>query len=294
MANFEAQTVSVPKLAVQQLVMNNRGCRDEDVTLDIPSFDSNRDDFEEWIELFENAVSLAANAGEQDNLAPLYRKWLPLMLDSAARAALKQATSAEWNDLKEEMVELLVDPQEKAKWQAKQITIKWDGRESIHALASRVKRAVDKYERGMPEEFKEREYYQRFKNAFKKPMRKFIAYGCAEGDRTIETAKEVALRYHIANYEDDDDEVRDVDQNKGQSNAFASSTFHPDRITGIEDQLAAISIQLEKLVDHQKMQDWRLLNLERRMGDLEEEVYGRDRPQSGWDYAPNPGDYSQY
>ena len=226
--------------------------------IDIADFNSHEDEFEEWVELFESAVMLSTNERDAAALPLLYRQWLPLKLDRAARAALKQATSNDWKDLKDEMVDLLVDPQEKAKWQAKKTTIRWDGKESIHSLASRIKRAVDKYERGMPEEFKEREYYQRFKNAFKSPMRKFISCNCTEDNRTIEAAKEVALRYHIAGYEDND-----VPEDEPET--FSSCTHHSDRVTGIERMIAKIQFQISDIEITMRNHDARLCKLEHDM-----------------------------
>ena len=58
--------------------------------IDVPTFNSLNDDFEEWVELFEKAVMLATNVRDDAGLHYLYKQWLPLKLDSAARAALKQ------------------------------------------------------------------------------------------------------------------------------------------------------------------------------------------------------------
>ena len=122
------------------------------------------------MELFEKAVKLATNVRDDATLHYLYKEWLPLKLDNAAHAILDQAAKTEWPQLKDELIGLLVDPQEKYKWQAKLTTIKWDGKESFHTLASRVKRAVDKFDKDMPDKFKKREYFFWFCATFKKLM----------------------------------------------------------------------------------------------------------------------------
>ena len=58
----------------------------------IDSYDSRKDDFNEWVERFENAVEMATNAQSQASLHKFYKKWLPLRMDRAARAVLKQTT----------------------------------------------------------------------------------------------------------------------------------------------------------------------------------------------------------
>ena len=262
--------------------------------INVPSFDSLSDDFEEWVELFEKAVMLATNVRDDDSLHFLYKEWLPLKLDSSARAMFKQVAGRAWPELKAQLILLLVDPQEQARWQAKKITIKWDGKESFHNLASRVKRAVDKYERGMPDDFKAREYYQRFKNAFKKPMRKAIAYGCPEGARTIEEAKAVALRYHIASTEDDDN--GDSAANDGKSMVFAAGSFHPDRATGIENSLARITTQLENISVSLRGYEARFRSIEDRLTALECRGGYQDRDDyDDWDnYQDHNDDWDDY
>ena len=172
--------------------------------LNIDKFQSNVDDIEIFLEFFKNSVELATGVEDPARKGYLCRRWLPLKLDDAALATFKQAHKTDWQELKEELIGLLVDPQEKYKWQAKLTTIKWDGKESFHTLASRVKRAVNKFDKEMPQEFKDREYFFRFRAAFKKPMRRFIDMGCPANKRTIDHAKEVALRYQLTLCDEDE------------------------------------------------------------------------------------------
>ena len=229
-------------------------------SINIKDFKADTDDFEEWVELFEKAVKLATNVRDEATLHYLYIEWLPLKLDSAALAIHRQATKVRWPELKDELIGLLVDPQEKYKWQAKLTTIKWDGKESFHTLASRVKAAVNKYDKEMPVEFKDREYFFRFRAAFKKPMRRFIDMGCPADKRNIDAAKEVALRYQLTTVDDDDDGADDKDALK--SVAFAGANLHADRATGIETALAGITTQFENLNVTLRTFDERLASLE--------------------------------
>ena len=248
--------------------------------VNVPTFDSLKDDFEEWVVLFEKSVMLATNAREEATLHFLYKEWLLLKLDKAARATHAKVAALDWPELKAELARLLVDPQEKARWQAKKTTIKWDGKESFHSLASQVKRAVDKYERGMPDEFKQREYYQRFKNAFKKSMRRIIAVNCPETDRTIDKAVEIALRYHIALTEDDDDGDGDADD---KAVSFAAGAFQPDRATGLENAIAKMTTQLENMSVTLQGHDVRFRSLEDRLTAME-----RGNPLGGQDSYRDP------
>ena len=248
-------------------------------SINVPMFDSVEDDFEEWVELFEKAVSLATNVRDAATLNPLYKDWLMLKLDGSARAVYKQNKDLAWPALKAALTTNLVDPQERARWQAKKTTIKWDGKETFHHLASRVRRAVDKYECGMPDEFKAREYFQRFKNAFKKPMRRTIAVNCAEGDRTIENAVEVALRYHIALTEDDED---GTDGDDGKAENFAAGAFQQDRTTRIENAITEMTAQIENLSVSLRDREARFCSIEDRLSTIEQRRRYRDYDDDDW------------
>ena len=253
-------------------------------SINVKDFKSDVDDFEEWVELFEKAVKLATNVRDEPTLHYLFKEWLPLKLDNAAHALLKQATKVQWPALKDELIGLLVDPQEKYKWQAKLTTIKWDGKESFHTLAARVIVAVNKYDKEMPDEFKKREYYFRFRAAFKKPMRRFIDMGCPADTRNIEAAKEVALRYQLTTVDDDGD---GDEKDALKSVAFASANLHADRATGLETALAGITTQLENLSVTMRTYDERLASLEadRRGASGSQGGYrGRDSSRGSYGY----------
>ena len=248
--------------------------------INIDKFQSNVDDIETFLELFENSVELATGVEDEARKGHLCKRWLPLKLDDAALATYKQATSTSWKDLKEELIGLLVDPQEKYKWQAKLTTIKWDGKESFHTLASRVKRAVDKFDKDMPQEFKDREYFFRFRAAFKKPMRRFIDMGCPANKRNLDHAKEVALRYQLTLCDEDDGAAGGNDHDPMRAVGFAGAVLHEDRATGIEAALTGMTTQLENLAVTLKSFDDRLRIVENR--DVRQSDYrGRNNSRDG-------------
>ena len=225
-------------------------------SINVKDFDSTKDDFEEWIILFEKAVKLATGAtGDRQEI--LYKEWLPLKLDAHARGLHRDIDEiATWAHTKNALASSLIDPQEKCRWQEKLVTVTWDGKENIQALANRVKRSVDKYNRDMPRVYKEREYFDRFLAAFKKPMRKFIKLGCPLDDRTLDTALEAAQRYQLAHA---DELGADEAEGEAKSVTFASGNFNPDRATSLETCMAGISTQLEGLAvtvrkSHEKTQ----------------------------------------
>ena len=230
-------------------------------SISVNRFKSGVDDFEDWVDLFEKAVKLATNARDGKQLAYLYKEWLPLKLDAPALAAWKQVTETSWKKIKEKLMTLLVDPQEKYRWDAKLFTIKWDEKESLHSLATRVARAVNKYDKDMPEEYKKRECFFRFRATFKRPWRKAIDLGCRADERTIENAKEVTLRYQLSFADEDGDYRKPEDSD--QPTVYASASYHIDRATSsIESSLAAITAQLDDISVTLRSQDERLAILE--------------------------------
>ena len=212
--------------------------------INVKDFDSKNDDFEKWVKLFEIAVKLATNAvGDRRQI--LYKEWLPLKLDDHARGLHETIDEqSTWEEIKNQLATDLIDPQEQAKWQDGIITVKWDGTESILSLANQVKRLVDKYERDMPRQYKEREYFDRFLAAFKKPMRRFIKMACPTDDRSLDTAMEAAQRYQLAHADGDTDERGTGSQ---KSVSFNAGILHADRATSVEKSMAEISTQLENL-----------------------------------------------
>ena len=221
-------------------------------------FDSTKHDFERWVSKFEKAVMLAANLREEDGAAleRLYKQWLPLKLDETATSHLDNIGAAvAWNEVKRQLADLLIDPHEKMRWRSRQWTIKWDGKESIHMLATRVTRAVDRYDRHLPADVREQEYFNRFRSAFKsRAFMRVIDMNCPEGHQTIEEAKDAIMRYQLASADDEGADAGDP----YKAVAFAGASLQPDRATSLESSIAAIGTKIEDLAISMRSMDDRL------------------------------------
>ena len=195
---------------------NNVAAQMERATSSIPveTFNSDRDDFTEWVGLFEDAVRLATGATEARRLLVLFRQWLPIKLDARARVVFSNCTKQDWAELKTEFRDLLIDPQERYNWQARRTTIVWDKKESFHSLATRVKRAVKLYDQ---ETVWEEQYFFRFRAALPKHYRRTIDLGCDEDNRTIDEAKKIALRLQMALADGEDEETAMATATSGRS-----------------------------------------------------------------------------
>ena len=229
-------------------------------TLDIKPFRHGTDDFEEWSDLLESAITLATNA-TGDNHSALCKKWLPLKLDSPSRAIFKQSNrEADWADLKAQLTSLLIDPQEKYKWQAKRTTVKWDGKESFHALASRIITKVAQFDGEMNDALKQKEYFFRFREALPKEYQNAIDMACGADDRNLDTAKDIAQRTKM---------ILDSDE---KSVSFAGAKFDENRTSSLELALSKIDTKLESLDSSInakfKSQDDRISKLENSMDEM--------------------------
>ena len=212
-------------------------------SIPVDTFKFNVDDFDEWIDMFENAVILATNVTEEERKKDCFKRWLPLKLDAQARSIYGNCKKTAWDDLKSEFKQLLVDPQERYNWRAGHSNIVWDGKESFHALGTRVKRKVDKYEdaRG-----REQEYFFQFRKALPKNYRKAIDLG--SGTETLEEAKRIAFRVQMADADKDDSDPVTDDQagslQPGKSVSFTGASMSDDRLKSIELSLQGLTVQV--------------------------------------------------
>ena len=212
--------------------------------ISIADFNSNKDDFDEWIELFEASVELATNPQTNDRKHALFLKWLTIKLDPPARAVLKQitpgtayATAGGVKGVKDQLSELLIDEHEVYKWQAHKLKLTWDQKESFQELATRVKRAVDKYEKDLDATSREKAYFFRFREALPKQYRNCIDVSCVKTERTLENAKEIALRVQLTQDEDAD---------------LTGAAMADDRIHGLELKVAELGTKMDNLSLSQK------------------------------------------
>ena len=252
-------------------------------TIDIEKYKHGSDDFDEWVVMLETAITLATNATGADH-SRLCKSWLPLKLDGASRAIYKQAnTDAEWDALKDELSKLLVDPQEAYRWQAKRSTLKWDGKESFHTLASRIITAVAKYDGNLPEEYKQKEYFFRFREALDEVYQNAIDMACGPNDRNLTFVKDIAQR------------TRTMLENKSKnveakSVTFASASLEENRTSSLELALSRIDSKLDSvcsgLESKFKAQDdkytKRFDSIEKRFDNMEAYVFGNSSQNRPW------------
>ena len=242
--------------------------------INVKDFDSEKDEFERWIIRFEKAVKLATNMRDGD--APLhntYKDWLPLKLDEDALSHLENLDIEvlDWNTLKERLAELLIDPGERLRWQTHQTTIKWDGKEPLHMLATRIIRGVNKYHKTYPQEVKEAEYFARFRNAFDPSLMCIIDMNCPAGSQTIDIARDALTRFHLT------PKKPVAEGDSYQSFVSPGAPSPPDAVPSLESSLATITEQMGNIALNMRtmrrdMED-RFQDIEDRLQALEEAQY---------------------
>ena len=194
------------------------------------NFRSGIDDPADWFEIYESALVVATGVTDALRKLFLLKTWLPLKLDARARDVYKNCTKTTWEELKAEFIGLLIDPQEKYRWRAGQNPIVWDGVESFHALASRVRSAVKKHEK--PANWED-EFFNKFRGALPHNFRKAIDLGCDEDELTIDNAKKCALRLQTA-LADKEKDGSAAEKSVAFSGAAMSDDRDRDRLKGLE------------------------------------------------------------
>ena len=219
--------------------------------LPLDKFVSGTDDFDEWIERFETSVALATNAQSEARKNVLYLQWLPLWIDEPARAVLRQIppgtvyqTANDVKGVKALLKDLLLDPNEVYQWRAMKKKITWDGKEDFQVLATRVIRAVDKYEKDLDQNARNNSYFFRFREALPKVYKDSIDVSLNKDERTIENAKELATR------------VRGTQPNHEvsfEAAAMADSSMFDNRVRGLELQVSELGTKILRSITLRKL-----------------------------------------
>ena len=216
----------------------------EEAATDIPVDPYSADlDFDEWVETFETAVEVATNPADDARKHALCKKWLPIKLDNATRKIYHNCDTADavtWGELKTELKRLLVSPEEKYNWRSGRLQVTWDGKESFHALGTRVTRAVDKFE----DTPRPSDYFHSFRKALPGPYQQAIDWGA--NAETLDEAKRHAFKYQtvLAGRKDDDSAREATSTSPGR---FTGASMEEDRLRSIELALQDMSIRLENL-----------------------------------------------
>ena len=214
------------------------------LTLPVEKFRSDVDDFDSWISMFEKTVGMCHPTADDAAKTELYLNWLPLKLDDKAQLTYSGVSAQTWVEFKKEFKKALIDPQEEYNWHAHRLTIVWDGVESFQALATRVKRSVDKYDE---EGSRQREYFFRFRLALPPDYKRAIDIGCAKENRTIEEARNIAERIRLANAEAGDTTTAPAVTTPTRSVAFTGAAMADDRLKSLELAFQEMSVQVESL-----------------------------------------------
>ena len=214
-------------------------------TIPIDDFDSTKDDFDDWIERFEAAVRLACKPQTDARRNALYLEWLSLKLDAAARGVLRQIpegtaylTVNDMKGVKDHLKELLVDPGDVYRWRAMKKKITWDGKECFQTLATRVIRAVDKYEKECDQRTRNMSYFFRFREALPKVYQNAIDLSIGKEEQTIENAKELAGRVKL---------TRSDHKDSVDCAAMSDPSVVENRVKGLELEISGLRAKLDNL-----------------------------------------------
>ena len=204
------------------------------------------EDFDSWVPLFERAVEVAHQIDKGDRRDALCKKWLPLKLDDHSRTSLNSIDERKtWDETKTELSTRFADPQDRYNWLAGRDRIKWDGKESFHTLAARIKKKVDRHGFGGD---KDQEYFFRFRDALREypEYQKSIDVGC--GDKwDLEEAKRIAGRLRLA-----DGNAAAAGVSTDKSVSFVGAAMSDDRLKSLELTLQGIAVRMENLEEESK------------------------------------------
>ena len=252
--------------------------------LPIDDFDPEFDVLEEYAERFEGTVDVVTNTSNKE---ALYKKWFPLKLKPAARRIWNNVDKTkDWSVIKAQFKSLLVSPQQKYQWRAGHNRIRWDGRESFHSLASRVKTDVDIHQDGPRED----DYYFNFRNSLPKDYQAAIDLGVK--DETLEEAKRVAFRYQTAS-----STQAELGATAAKSVAFTGAAMGEERQKDMEkDRLKALELAMQGMtlqVENNAADMKKLMGLiEARGRNQSPHRQSPDRPANrGYEGGSRDGDY---
>ena len=207
-------------------------------SLALKDFRYGEDDFDDWVVRFEGAVCLAHGTDDEAQKEGFCKKWLPLKLDETARSVSANVDlTKDWKVIKAELSKLFVDPQERYNWFAGRDPIVWDGKESFHSLATRIKKRVEKYSLAGD---KEKECFMWFRLALTTEYRKAIDVGCGEKWDLAEAMK-IAGRLRLA----DGDAAAAASNEKTVK--FTGAAMSDDRLKSLELAVQGMSLRLSNM-----------------------------------------------
>ena len=215
----------------------------EEAACDIPinTFRPEIDDLDDWFSRYELAVVLATNETDDDQKIFLYKSWLPLKLDDSTRMLHSQCTSTTWAALKKELKDLLITPEERYNWRAGRKRIMWNGKDSFHVLAAKVKRSVDMYD----DQPRESDYFHNFRLSL--PLKYQQAIDWESEAETLDEAKRIAFKCQAMLASGKEQEGPRGAEGGGTPIPFIGASLTNERLNELEEALQRMSIKVDNL-----------------------------------------------
>ena len=211
---------------------------------DIPvnEFQPGVDNLDDWFDILENGIEILYG---EDVTEEIRKTWLRLKLDAGTRKILRSCNQkAKWEDLKAELSSMMVTQQDKYNWRAGHNRVQWDGHESFHVLAVRVRQSVDTH----MDNPREIDYYDNFRNALPSSYRSAIDLHSKK--ETLEEAKDVAFRFQVAT-STLDGANQALGATGGSPASFRAASMSDDqlqdRLDTVEGALQNLSLELDIL-----------------------------------------------
>ena len=171
-------------------------------TLAIKQFlwEDKNQDFEIWINQFENAVNRGTNPHSQKRHFKYCLQWLPSYLGPDAYTVWKRSVhrKKDWVALKTELRQEYEDPIIRSEWKSNLKAYTWDeGKESLHTYCSKVKRYVDTFDTDLADApvARQGQYYIRFVSGLPDDYQKQIRMAMPTKKQCIDKAHDVSIRY---------------------------------------------------------------------------------------------------
>ena len=189
--------------------------------------------------MFQDAVVLACNPLSEARKKELWRMWLPYKLDSSTRMIYKNCVKQQWAERMIEFKGLLRSPEEKYRWRAGHSKLVWDGEDSFHVLATKVKRSLDKNMEAPTQS----DYYHAFRNALPENYQESLDWG--QKEETLAEAKRLAFKFQsVLTNKPGTDAKRGVVG--GKTVGFVGASMSDDRLKALELSVQSLTVSVSE------------------------------------------------
>ena len=164
------------------------------------SWEDKNQDFDIWINQFEDAVNWGTNPHSQRRHFRYCLQWLPTYLGPDAYSIWKRSKhrKSDWVELKKELRQEYEDPIIRSEWKSNLSAYTWDeSKESLHTYCSKVKRYVDTFDTDLADAplARQGQYYIRFVSGLPEDYQKQIRMAMPTKKQCIDKAYDVSIRY---------------------------------------------------------------------------------------------------